>query len=116
MIKDDLLNVLEQFGFPVFLQGTIEPDAEFPADFITFQITASDTAAAFDNDDVLTAWDINVNYYSNNPLNVATFPEQIRAALKNAGFIPQGRGVDLPTDEPAFTGWAMDYYKLEQNN
>lgn len=116
MIKDELLNVLNTFNYPVFLQGTIEPDAEIPDDFLTFQITGSDTAAAFDNDDALTAWDINVNYYSRNPANVSTVPVAIRAAMKAAGFIPQSRGFDLIADDPAFTGWAMDFFKLESYN
>ena len=116
MIKDELLTVLNTFNYPVFLQGTIEPAAEIPDDFITFQITGSDTAAAFDDDDALTAWNINVNYYSRNPANVSTVPEQIRVALKAAGFIPQNRGFDLYSDDPAFTAWAMDFYKLESYN
>ena len=72
------------------------------------------TEKSFDNDEVLFSFEVNVNVYSRDPLLVASVSEDARAALKEAGFIPQGRGYDLISDEPDFSGWAMDYYYLQK--
>lgn len=111
--KENLITILETFGYPVILQGSMQPDEDYPDDFITFQTFDSDTPLSFDNDDAVTTWTFNVNYFSNNPANVAENPPLIRTALKTAGFIPHGRGYDLISDDPNFTGWAMEFDFLE---
>jgi hypothetical protein len=113
IVKDNLITLLETFEIPVILQGTLAPDESFPDDFITFETVDSDTPQAFDNDDGVTVWTFNVNYYSNNPDKVANVPGEIRRTLKAAGFIPQGKGNDLITNEPNFTGWAMEFQFIE---
>ncbi len=117
-IKELIINTLKDaFDYPVFQLGTIEADDEqnddLPADYFTFRIDASEDRS-FDNSDFLTAWDININYFSTNPNNVMTIPKQARQALKAAGFIPQGRGYDLISDEPDYSGWYSDFYYLEK--
>lgn len=115
-IKELLIDTLQQtFNFPVYQLGKIEPDDDLPADYFTFRIDGGDDVN-FDNTDAATAWDININYFSINPENVATIPQQARAALKAAGFIPQGRGYDLISDTPNYSGWYSDYYYLQINN
>ena len=100
-LKQLIINTLQAaFDFPVFQLGTIEPNAELPADYFTFRIDSSDDVN-FDNDAALTAWDININYFSTDPEKVA--------------FIPQGRGYDLISDTPDYSGWYSDYYFLQTN-
>lgn len=113
-VKDFLIEQLETFGFPVLLQGSISPSENYPNDFITFQVMNTDTPQSFDNNDAVYTWEFNVNFYSNNPDNVAEIPPEIRRTLKTAGFIPQGKGNDAISDEPGFTGWSMDYYFIER--
>ena len=108
-----LVDTLEALGYPVYLQGTFAEDEEYPPSFITFFTLSSDDAAHYDNESVGTAWEYQVIFYSNDPRLVATVPNEIRTALKTAGFIPQGRGRDIPSDEPTHTGWAMEFYYLE---
>lgn len=108
-----LVDTLEALGYPVYLQGTFAEDDEYPPAFITFFTLSSDDAAHYDNESVGTAWEYQVIFYSDNPLLIASVPNEIRTALKAAGFIPQGRGRDIPSDEPTHTGWAMEFYYLE---
>lgn len=108
-----LVDTLEALGYPVYLQGTFAEDDEYPPAFITFFTLSSDDAAHYDNESVGTSWEYQVIFYSNDPRLTATVPNEIRTALKAAGFIPQGRGRDIPSDEPTHTGWAMEFYYLE---
>lgn len=112
-MKSLLIGTLEALGHPVILQGTIAPEEKLPQSFITFWTDDSFEAAAFDNETALTAWDYQVNFYSTDPALVETEAARIRAALKAAGFIPQGKGRDLPSDTPGWTGWTQDFYYLE---
>lgn len=112
-MKKLLIKTLEQFGYPVILQGTIAEDEPYPESFITFWTDDSEEAAAYENETALTAWSYQVNFYSTDPELVETVAAKIRTAMKAAGFIPRGKGRDLPSDEPTHTGWTQNFYYLE---
>lgn len=111
-MKESLLTVLETIcPNNVYLQGTLSEI--YPESFITFWTNYADDNSHYDNTVHSIDWQFSVNYYSSNPALVGTVPTQIRTALKNAGFIPQGKGSDIPSDEPTHTGWTMDFIKTE---
>ena len=113
MMKTLLIETLEATGYPAFLQGAFAEDEQYPDSFITFFTLSGDDAAHFDNEALGTAWGYQVIFYSNDPRLIATVPGDIYRRMKAAGFIPQGRGRDIPSDEPTHTGWAMEFYYLE---
>lgn len=100
----------------VYLQGSLNPDVIYPQKFITFFTSSTNDISHFDNNVSAVEWDISVMFYSNNPAEIDTIPAQIRSALKNAGFIPQGKGNDIFSDVPTHTGWAMDFLYRENIN
>ena len=112
-MKELLIQTLDILGYPVMLQGTLSDDAPYPDSFITFLTVDSFGTSAFDNETASTAWRYQVTFYSVDPALLATEAARIRATLKAAGFIPQGKGRDLPSDEPTHTGWTQDFYYLE---
>ena len=112
-MKQKLITALQTFGYPVFLQGTLNPADTYPHTFITFFVDSTDDNAHFDNIVNSVDWHFSVILYSDNPATVNTKPDEIRAALKAAGFIPQGKGNDVMSDEPTHTGWAMDFIYTE---
>lgn len=111
-MKQYLIDNLETLGYPVRMQGTMPEDEAYPESFITF-LTADSTEVILDDDAVAVAWLYNVAFYSSNPALVDTEPKRIYSTLKAAGFTPQGRGRDLPSDEPSHTGWVQEYYFIE---
>ena len=118
-MKNKLITALAGIGFAegktLFLQGTFPDGEEYPETFVTFWTDSTDDGAHFDNETISYNWSFTVILYSNNPEIVNTKHNEIRAALKAAGFIPQGKGQDVPSDETAYTGWAMDFVYTEQN-
>lgn len=112
-MKERLIKILETFGYPVFLQGTFNPEEEYPESFITFFVTGTEDNAHYDNAVHSVDWHFAVIFYSSVPALVNTKPAEISSALRNAGFIPQGKGYDILSDEPTHTGWAMDFYFTE---
>ena len=113
-MKQILLNVLETFGYPVFLQGTLGENEPFPAAFFTFQ-TMSSSDISFDNVDKYAVYGFQVFFYANDPHTVESIAAQSRTALKQAGFIANGRGVDIQSEEPTHTGWVTEYYYIKED-
>lgn len=97
----------------VYLQGSFEADAEYPESFITFWTNYTDDNAHYNDNVTSIDWQFSVIFYSSDPAIIQTKAATIRAALKAAGFIPQGRGNNIMSDRPSYTGWAMDFIKTE---
>ena len=112
-MKEILIEVLEKFGFPVFLQGSLNDGDVYPDTFITFWCISTDDNAHYDDSVHSVDWSFSVILYSNKPALVNTLPKGIISALRKAGFVPQGKGQDIMSDEPTHTGWAMDFIYTE---
>lgn len=116
-MKRKLIDALIACGFvegqTLFLQGTINPEEAYPKTFVTFWTDGVPDGVHFDNATGSYDWAFSVILYSNDPEIVNTKPNEIRAALKAAGFTPQGKGNDVISDEPTHTGWAMDFVITE---
>ena len=112
-MKQILLNVLNTFGYPVFLQGSLGENDPFPPAFFTFYINDS-ADISFDNTDEYCTYQMQVIFYAADPMTVESIAEQSRTALKAAGFIPNGRGTDIPSEEPTHTGWVCEYSYIKE--
>lgn len=109
-MKQTLIDILGNFcPNNVYLQGTLSESEAYPESFVTFFVNETPEDDFFDNEPNTVNWYFSVIYYSSDPALVNSKPAQIRSALKQAGFIPQGRGNDVPSDRPSHTGWAMDF-------
>lgn len=117
-MKKKLIDGLTACGFVEgktnFLQGTINPEATYPETFTTFWTNDTAEIVHYDNGAQAVAWYFGVNLYSSNPAIVNEKPKDIIATLRARGFIPQGRGRDIPSDEPTYTGWAMEFVYIEK--
>lgn len=113
-MKQGLIKALETIcPDEVYLQGTVNKDEGYPDEFITIWTNYIDDNAHYNNDVTSFVASYSVIFYSNNPERVASVPATIRSVLKKLGFIPQGKGNDIASDEPTHTGWAMDFLYRE---
>lgn len=112
-VVDSLVSNLQSLNYPVFLQGTFS-GAEYPDSFITYIVNSSNDRAHFDDKTTSWAWNITVIFYSKIPELLFTVPETIRQTLKTAGFIPTGKGYNIFSDDPNFTGWTNDYLFIDK--
>ena len=116
-MKQKLIDALNRCGFvdgeTLFLQGTINLEENYPPDFVTYWTDDVPDGVHFDNETKSYDWTFSVIFYSADAALVNTKHNEIRAALKAAGFIPQGKGQDIPSDAPTHTGWAMDFIGTE---
>lgn len=101
-------------GKTLFLQGTLNPEEAYPDDFVTYFISTTADTSHYDDTVHSVAWYFSVIHYSNDPAIVNTKPFELMADLRAAGFIPQGEGQDVMSDEPTHTGWAVDYIFVKE--
>lgn len=112
-MKEQLIALLETFGYPVYLQGSLASVGDYPESFFTFWNFSAPESAFYDNDANRCVRGFWVYFYSTDPQLVADQPEQARRLLKQNGFIPDGKPVDLTTDAPEHTGAMFTVYKIE---
>lgn len=118
-MEDNLISILQTFGYPVYRQGSMSNDAKYPDTFFTFWNNNSPDHAHYDNNDYGTDWDFNIYIYSNNPVLTYSLLLDARKALKKAGWITPSKGFDVASDEATHTGRGLNVYYLEtvnQNN
>ena len=114
-MKQKLIDILETFcPDNVFLQGTRNPNEAYPPELLTFWTNSTTSVSFYDNEVVTVNWNFYVMYYADDPTLVNTKPLEIAAALKAAGFVQQGKGNDVLSDEATHTGWAMEFTYSEK--
>lgn len=112
-MKEELIELLETFGYPVRLQGSLTESEKYPDSFFT--IWNNDTADGdhYDNNAIAYVWDFDINFYSTSPTLVNTKLLEAKTLLKANGWIIGGKGHDVPSDEPTHTGRGMTALYLE---
>lgn len=111
-IIEKIFNILSTFTDKVYQHGTIAEDAEYPNEFITYEVTDSDEDS-FDDCDFSTTWNINVFYYASDPQNVYKKAQKIRTELMKNDFVSEGKGFQIPSDVETHVGWALEFQFLE---
>ena len=113
-MKQALIELLETFGYPVMLQGSLLPDEPYPDTFITFWNDSTDDGAFYDNEEHKCVWSFTLNVYSVDPEIVNTLLVQAKSLLKQNGWIVMGKGYDVPSDEKSHTGRGIDVLFIER--
>lgn len=113
-MKEELITLLtEAFGYPVYLQGSLNPDDPYPDSFFAFWNFDTPEAAFYDNDPGRAVWGFYVYFYSTDPALVESVPNAAKKTLKENGWIPQGKPIDTTTDRITHTGMMMTFRKFE---
>lgn len=115
-MKEKLISLLETFGFPVFLQGSMSEEALYPKSFFTFWNNDSYDNNHYDDEPISYTWSFDVNFYSIDPELVNLMLLEAKQILKENGFIISGQGYDLGSDEPTHTGRGFNALIVEKRS
>lgn len=114
-VKTLLIDTLTaEYNLPVILQGSLSAEEAYPDAFFTFWNNYTDDTAFYDNEETQTVWNFDLNYYSTDPTSVNTVLLQAKRLLKTVGFIPDGSGHDVLSDEPTHTGRGLTLFFIEK--
>lgn len=103
-MKNQLIEILEEFGFPVFLQGSLNDDEEYPPSFFTFWNFETPEDVHYNNSPARAVWGFWVYFYSDDPAAVDEKLAEAAEKLRAAGWTIEGKGEDVASDEPSHTG------------
>ena len=112
-MEDTLIQILEEFGYPVYRQGSMSDDAVYPPTFFTFWNNDSPDHSHYDNTEYGTGWYYEVNVYSDDPELTYSVLAEARAKLKQAGWIATSKGYDVASDEATHTGRGLEIIYLQ---
>ena len=113
---DELISILEGFEYPVYKQGSRSEEEEYPPTMITFWNADSPSQSFYDNEEYSSIFYYTVYVYSDDPDITYSLTEEIRTALKEAGWVIDGHGYDVPSDVKTHTGRGLDaiYLKVKE--
>ena len=110
-----LYEVLESFNYPVFVQGTMGEDEQYPANFFTYWIYDSLGNTYYDNTSHSTDWSVNVIFYTNDITLFNTVIPSLIEELEKNDFLIDGKGFMTASDEVSHVGWIIEALYPEQN-
>ena len=115
-MEDKLTSILEEaFGYPVFLQGSMADEAEYPNHFFTYWNDSADGSSFYSNTEGVIVWQYSLNFYSNDLSLVSGTLLRAKDELKKNGWIVSGAGYGVASDEPTHTGRGISLlYRQEQ--
>ena len=101
-MEKKLVEIMEQTGYPVYLQGSLLPEEPYPESFFTYWNDTSDGDSFYDDDERSIVWD------STDPLLIQTQLDAVKDLLKKEGFVVSGKGHSLASDKKTHTGRGLD--------
>ncbi len=114
-MKDELISIIEQRGFPVYQQGSLGEDEAYPDTFFTFWNNDTYDGNHYDGKAASWTWSFDVNVYSTDPDLVNSELLEIKTLLIAAGWIIGGKGHDVASDEISHTGRGITVLYRELN-
>ena len=117
MILDDLITILSGICKTVIEQGSLADDEPYPAErFFTFWNDSTDDHKHYDNDTYGYTWLVDVNFYSTDPDDVYTTLDAARLALKQSGWVINGKGHTIGSDDKRYSGrgFTAAYLEIEE--
>ncbi len=106
-MEDNLIQLLESFGYPVIRQGSLPAGQAYPDTFFTFWNSTEEGQSFYDNDTASIVFDFDVNVYSTSPDTAYSLLNEARTLLKGNNWIIATRGYDVASDEITHVGRGM---------
>ncbi len=115
-MEDLLIETLSASEYPVFLQGSLGDDEQYPDNFFTFWNASSESSAFYDDVQHAIIYTYRVYFYSADSSNVYSAVRQAINNLRSVGFLIDGDGYSVPVDEPTHDGRGFTaVYKKYEN-
>ena len=91
-------------GLPYSRQGSYESEDAYPPSFFTFWNVDTPEAGFYDNQAHRAVWFWYVYFYTKNASILYSQLDEFITKAKAAGFIVEGRGIDVPSGSPDYFG------------
>lgn len=113
---DELIALLETFGYDVIRQGSLAEDESYKDTFFTFWNNNEEGQSFYDNETASATYDFDINVYSTDPDKAYTLLDNARNLLKQNGWTIITRAYDVASDEITHIGRGMRITYLKNFN
>lgn len=113
MPVENLINLLKGICQTVKQQGSMSKNEKYPDRFFTFWNGSTNDQNHYDNAASGCVWEVDVNFYSTDTLDVYNTMEAAREALLADGWIISGKGHAVASDVNTHTGRGFTAVYLE---
>lgn len=103
-----------KYNYPIILQGSMSENETYPNSFFTFWNNDSFDDEFYDNRGTQVIWEFDLNFYSTDPQKIEDVLSNVINALKEKGFIIDGKGHDVMSDESTHTGRGITVIYVEK--
>lgn len=111
-MREKLINLLESFGYPVHLQGSLLSVDDYPDSFFTFWNFQNDGDLFYDNESYASDFGYWIYFYSSDPELIENKTNEVKAVLKKNKFIVQGP-IDARSDIKSHIGKMLTIFYKE---
>ena len=110
-LRESFYNIIESFSLPIFLQGSMSENEEYPKTFITYFIPEIDDTHFADNEAKLKSVIFEVAIYSEDLSEIDRLSEEIKKKMKinDYNFLIGG---DVASDTQTHSGFMQRFSKL----
>lgn len=113
-MKQKLINILEELGYPIFLQGTLNSENEYPNTFFTFWNFSTPEIRKYDNKATAAEWGFWIEFYSTDPKKVEEIPLKAKEKLEAQDFYFYEKPCDITSNTKLHTATRMTTYAVER--
>ena len=111
--REELFGIIEATGLPCWRMHEMPADTVYPSSFFTYLCESAPFSEYYDNEAHAIIWTFAIGFYSDNPHMVESETEELIKRLLSAGWIVDGAGEDVQSDEPTHTGRRIVAYKID---
>lgn len=113
--RNEAVSIIEETGYPCWLMNQMPENVTYPHSFFTYRCEDAPYGEYYDNRPRSTIWTFGIAFYSDDPFLVGSETKELIERLAAAGWIIDGDGDDVPSDEPTHTGRRIVAYKIDYN-
>lgn len=111
--RAEIEKLFEATGFPYWKMHEMPSDTIYPSSFFTYLCESAPFAEFYDNEARAIVWTYAIGFYSDDPHVVNDEMNDFIKSLLSAGWIVDGAGEDVESDEPTHTGRRITAYKID---
>lgn len=112
-VTDNLISIFDEIGYPSWEMHTMPADEVYPESFFTFLAVDAPFTAHYDNAPHAVAWAYMIGFYTSDPAKADSMPMELARRLMAAGWITDGLGESVKSDEPTHTGRRITAYFVQ---
>lgn len=111
-MSEELIDLIEsEFGYPVYLQGSMNDSDDYPPSFFTYWNFDSPDEDYFDNQAFSESWWYWIYFYTSSRKEVRETMKKLKSLLESNDYIVEGNGIDAKSDIVSHTGKMITVYK-----